>query len=72
MIKTGYKNPHHDKYLCYFFDEEVTIGNLDISKIIEDDRKAYFEPIKNNRVFEPYPHGRPISLDGKKLLDYRL
>ena len=73
MIKTGYKNPHHDKYLCYFFDEEVTIGqNLDISKIIEDDRKAYFESIKNNRVFEPYPQRRPIYLDGKKLLYYRL
>lgn len=71
MIKTGYKNPHHDKYLCYFFDEEITLGNLDIEKIIEDDRKQFFESIKNNHVYEPYPNGRPIYLEGKKLIEYR-
>lgn len=72
MIKTGYKNPHHDKYLCYFFDEEITLGNLDIEKIIEDDRKQFFESMKNNNVHEPYPQGRPVYLDGQKLIEYRL
>lgn len=71
MIKTGYKEPHHDKYLCYFFDEEVSLGNLDIKKIIEDDRNMFFESIKNAHVYEPYPHGRPIYLEGKKLIEYR-
>lgn len=72
MIRTGYKDPHHDRYLCYFFDEEVTIGNLDIAKIIADDKQAFFEKMKNEHVFEKYPSGRPIYLDGEKLLQYRL
>ena len=71
MIKTGYKDPHHDKYLCYFFDEEITLGNLDVEKIIEDDKKEFFESIKNNHVYEPYPNGRPIYMKGKELIEYR-
>ena len=71
MTKTGYKDPHHDKYLCYFFDEEITLGNLDIEKIIEDDKNKFFESIKNNHVYEPYPKGRPIYLEGKMLIEYR-
>ena len=71
MIKTGYKEPGHDKYLCYFFDEEVTIGDLDINKIIEDDKIAYFNTKKNNSSKEDYPTGRPIYLEGKKLMEYR-
>lgn len=35
MIKQGYLNPHHDKYFCYFFDEEITLGDFDINGIIE-------------------------------------
>lgn len=72
MIKTGYKDPHHDKYLCYFFDEEITLGNLDIKKIIEDDKKRFFDSIKNNPVYKRNPLGRPIYLDGKELIEYRL
>ena len=71
MKKTGYKDPHHDKYLCYFFDEEITLGNLDIEKIIEDDKNKFFESIKNNHVYEPYPNGRPIYMEGKMLIEYR-
>ena len=71
MTKTGYKDPHHDKYLCYFFDEEITLGNLDIEKIIEDDKNKFFESIKNNHVYEPYPNGRPIYMEGKMLIEYR-
>lgn len=72
MVRTGYKVPHHDKYLCYFFDEEITLGNLDIKRIIEDDKKRFFDSIKNNPVYECYPLGRPIYLEGKELIDYRL
>lgn len=72
MIKTGYKDPGHDKYLCYFFDEEVTIGKLDIERIIEDDKTAFFEAAKNKPIKDDYPEGRPIYLTGAKLIEYRL
>lgn len=72
MIRTGYNNPHYDKYLCYFFDEEVTLGNIDIARIIEDDKKAFLESTRFNHVLEKYPQGRPIYLDGSKLINYRL
>ena len=67
LIKTGYKDPHYDKYLCYFFDEEISLGNLDIKRIIEDDKKEY----NSSHVLEPYPSGRPIYLEGRKLIEYR-
>ncbi|MBR0175938.1 MAG: LlaJI family restriction endonuclease [Bacteroidales bacterium] len=72
MIKTGYKDPGHDKYLCYFFDEEVTIGKLNIERIIEDDKAAFFEAAKNKPIKDDYPEGRPIYLTGAKLIEYRL
>lgn len=72
MIKTGYKDPGHDKYLCYFFDEEVTIGKFDIERIIEDDKAAFFEAAKNKPIKDDYPEGRPIYLKGEKLIEYRL
>lgn len=67
LIKTGYKDPHYDKYLCYFFDEEISLGNLDIKRIIEDDKKEY----NNSHVLESYPSGRPIYMEGQKLIEYR-
>ena len=72
MIKTGYKDPGHDKYLCYFFDEEVTIGKLDIKRIIEDDKTAFFEAAKNKPIKDDYPEGRPIYLNGRRLMEYRI
>ena len=36
MSKAWYPNPK-GKYFCYVFDEEVTLGNLDIAKIIDKD-----------------------------------
>lgn len=72
MIKTGYKEPGHDKYLCYFFDEEVTIGTIDIQRIIEDDQKAFFETKKNKSKDDEYPIGRPIYLNGARLIGYRI
>lgn len=72
MIKTGYKEPGHDKYLCYFFDEEVTIGRIDIKRVIEDDKEAFLNAKKIKSLGEDYPEGRPIYLSGAKLMEYRI
>jgi hypothetical protein len=71
MVKTGYIDPHYDSYLCYFFDEEVTLGNININKIIEDDKKAFIERTRFNHVLEKYPEGHPIYLEGRQLINYR-
>ena len=71
MVKTGYIDPHCDSYLCYFFDEEVTLGNININKIIEDDKKAFIERTRFNHVLEKYPEGHPIYLEGRQLINYR-
>lgn len=71
MVKTGYIDPHYDRYLCYFFDEEVTLGNINIEKIIEDDKKAFIERTRFNHVLEKYPEGHPIYLEGSQLINYR-
>ncbi len=38
MISQGYLNPRHDRYFCYFFDEEITLGEFDIETIIEAEK----------------------------------
>ena len=72
MIKTGYKNPSHEKYFCYFFDEEVSIGKLDIKKLIEDDKAKFLESLKSKSLFGEYPTGRPIYINGSRLIKYRI
>lgn len=69
MIKTGYEAPHHDPYLCYFFDEEIDLGEFDIQAIIEAD-KAKFEAAKKDQS-ESYPEGRPIYMNGFELIKFR-
>ena len=72
MIKTGYENPHHDAYFCYFFDEEITLGEFDIQKIIETDKENYELKIdKDKKLPKEYPIGRPIYMKGKDLIKYR-
>ena len=39
MIETGYQDPRHDRYFCYFFDEEITLGKFDIESILETESK---------------------------------
>lgn len=68
MIRTGYVNPHYEKYLCYFFDEEITLGNLDIIRIIEDSKREF----NVSHPHELYHDGRPIYLKGEDLLKYRM
>ncbi len=60
MLQTGYENPRHDRYFCYFFDEEITLGQFDLDKILEDAKAK-----------EDYVEGQPIYLSGKELIAYR-
>ena len=60
MVATGYKNPSQDKYFCYFFDEEITLGEFDIEAILKADKE------KQN-----YIDGRPIYLSGEELIKFR-
>ncbi len=60
MVQTGYENPHHGRYFCYFFDEEITLGKFDINKVLED-----------VKVKEGTVDGQPIYLKGSELIKYR-
>ncbi|MCF0159107.1 MAG: restriction endonuclease, partial [Veillonella sp.] len=50
--------PTAEKYLCYVFDEEVTLGNIDISRLIKEEIKKDMVQI-------------PVFKTGKDLLPYR-
>lgn len=72
MIDTGYINPHHDAYFCYFFDEEISLGEFDVSKIIEFDKEQYKkETEKDKKLPKAYIDGRPIYLLGRELIKFR-
>lgn len=72
LIKEGYPSPHHDRYYCYVFDEEVNLGEFDIERIISADRINYSSEIHQSRsLTKKYPEGRPIFLKGCELLRYR-
>lgn len=68
MIDTGYINPRHDAYLCYFFDEEITLGEFDIKKIIEADRMKHEADSKQKKE---YAEGQPVYMTGKELINFR-
>lgn len=53
--------PTTEKYFCYVFDEEVTLGELDISALLSS--KRIVEKIEDN--------GAPIFVKGEELLGYR-
>lgn len=61
MISQGYLNPRHDRYFCYFFDEEITLGEFDIEAII----KA--EKTRNAK----YAKGMPVYMSGEELIKFR-
>lgn len=61
MISQGYLNPRHDRYFCYFFDEEITLGEFDIETIIEA------EKTRN----AGYAKGMPIYVNGEELIKLR-
>lgn len=61
MISQGYLNPRHDRYFCYFFDEEITLGEFDIEAIIEAERARNAE----------YAKGMPVYMNGEELIKFR-
>lgn len=72
LIKEGYPEPHHDRYYCYIFDEEVNLGTFDIARIISTDRINYSSKIHQSRsVTKKYPEGRPVFLKGSELITFR-
>lgn len=68
MISQGYQNPRHDRYFCYFFDEEITLGEFDIQGIIEADRKKCVADAKQK---EEYAEGQPVYMSGQELIKFR-
>lgn len=61
MLKQGYTNPRHDRYFCYFFDEEITLGEFDINGIIQAEKSKS----------AGYDKGMPIFLKGSEMIKYR-
>lgn len=61
MIAQGYLNPRHDRYFCYFFDEEITLGEFDIAEIIEAEKSGNAE----------YAKGMPVYMSGEELIKFR-
>ena len=68
MENQGYISPRHDKYFCYFFDEEITLGEFDIQGIIEADKKKYEADMKQK---EEYAEGQPVFMSGEELITFR-
>lgn len=61
MRETLYPSEPKGNYFCYVFDEEVTLGNLDVHRLISkkriDDRE--------------YIDGAPIFMTGKEIIKFR-
>lgn len=62
MAETGYPSEPKGNYFCYVFDEEVTLGTLDIHKLISEERIGNRE----------YQDGAPIFRSGAELMKYRM
>lgn len=61
MRETLYPSEPKGNYFCYVFDEEVTLGNLDVQRLISQKRIDDRE----------YVDGAPIFMSGKELIKYR-
>lgn len=61
MAEAWYPNPKSEKYYCYVFDEEVTLGNLDLNAIVSKER------IDN----KDYVEGTPIFVKGEEVIKHR-
>jgi len=72
LVREGYPSPHHDRYYCYIFDEEVNLGSFDVTRIISTDRINYSSEIHQSKsLTKKYPEGKPIFLKGSELLKFR-
>ena len=61
MLKLGYATAQHD-YYCYVLEEEVSLGDLDLSRLLADRRREQGASFKL---------GAPIYLKGGELISYR-
>lgn len=61
MSETLYPSESKGNYFCYVFDEEVTLGNLDVHRLISQKRIDDRE----------YVDGAPIFMTGKELIKFR-
>ena len=61
MRETLYPSEPKGNYFCYVFDEEVTLGNLDVQRLISQKRLDDRE----------YIDGAPIFMTGKELIKFR-
>lgn len=61
MRETLYPSESKGNYFCYVFDEEVTLGNLDVQRLISQKRIDDRE----------YVDGAPIFMSGKELIKFR-
>lgn len=68
MLNTGYEEPRHDAYFCYFFDEEISLGEFNIRKIIEDDKEKH---LADHKQKNKYAEGQPVYMTGRELIKYR-
>lgn len=59
MRKAMYPEPT-GKYFCYVFDEEITLGELDIHKLISE-----------KRIEKDFKDGAPFFVKGSELIRYR-
>lgn len=61
MRETLYPSESKGNYFCYVFDEEVTLGKLDVQRLISQKRIDDRE----------YVDGAPIFMSGKELIKFR-
>lgn len=61
MRETLYPSEPKGNYFCYVFDEEVTLGNLDVQRLISQKRIDDRE----------YIDGAPIFMMGKEIIKFR-
>lgn len=61
MSETLYPSESKGNYFCYVFDEEVTLGKLDVQRLISQKRIDDRE----------YIDGAPIFMTGKELIKFR-
>lgn len=61
LLRSYYPSkPTAEKYLCYVFDEEVTLGKLNIAALIQE-----------HEATSDYEDGAPIFVSGETLMKYR-
>ena len=57
ITQSGYPNPHGD-YFCYILDEQISLGDIDVPKLLSE-----------NTVDQEHPY-KPIYLTAQKVREY--